>query len=188
MELMSIPKRRSANARDDLLALRPTPLRRAVGGIAIIDATPTGRIAFATEKAESLLVKYFGVAARDQLPEILLRWVKPLRDDRSKKLVPWTGRRGPDQLVVRLTGSTDGALQFLLDEKSDDASCLEALGLTRREAEVLLWMTRGKTNREIAVILECKTGTVSKHTEHIFHKLGVETRTAAAAIATEAGI
>lgn len=52
--------------------------------------------------------------------------------------------------------------------------------LTGRESEVLLWVARGKTNRDIAEILEMSPRTVNKHLEHIFEKLGVETRSAAA--------
>ena len=161
---------------------------RAVSGVAIVDAGRTGRISFATSKAEELLVKYFGSRARHSLPELLIRWAGRGREKGSVPLPAWSVRRGHEQLLVRLTGRKDGGLQFLLEEKSDDASCLKVLGLTRREAEVLLWMTRGKTNPEIALILGCKASTVSKHTERIFRKLGVETRTAAAVIAAEAGI
>ncbi|CBE68380.1 protein of unknown function [Candidatus Methylomirabilis oxygeniifera] len=57
----------------------------------------------------------------------------------------------------------------------------ERLGLTRREVEVLTWVTDGKTNAEIGEILDTSPRTVQKHLEHIFEKLGVGTRTAAAA-------
>ena len=55
--------------------------------------------------------------------------------------------------------------------------------LTPRETEVLSWIAKGKTNRDIAEILGMSPRTVNKHLEHIFEKLGVETRTAAAALA-----
>lgn len=55
--------------------------------------------------------------------------------------------------------------------------------LTAREAEVLYWVALGKTNREIGEILEISPRTVNKHLEHVFEKLGVETRTAAASLA-----
>jgi len=58
---------------------------------------------------------------------------------------------------------------------------LTMLGLSRRESAVLLWVTRGKSNEEIGLILGISLGTVKKHIEHIFQKLGVESRTAAAA-------
>ncbi len=62
---------------------------------------------------------------------------------------------------------------------------LEVLGLTAREAEVLFWVARGKTNPEIATILGIGLTTVKKHLESTFVKLGVENRTSAAAMALE---
>jgi len=62
---------------------------------------------------------------------------------------------------------------------------LAPLALTPREAEVLLWISRGKSNHEIGVILGTKTGTICKHVEHIFTKLNVENRTSAAVVALE---
>ena len=61
----------------------------------------------------------------------------------------------------------------------------EVLGLTTRVAETLLWLTQGKTNREIATILGNSESTVKKHVLEIFNKLGVETRTAAGLCALE---
>jgi DNA-binding CsgD family transcriptional regulator len=60
-----------------------------------------------------------------------------------------------------------------------------ALKLTPREAEVLFWISQGKSNHDIGVILGAKTGTICKHVEHIFAKLDVENRTAAAVVALE---
>jgi DNA-binding NarL/FixJ family response regulator len=62
---------------------------------------------------------------------------------------------------------------------------LEPLGLTPREAEVLFWVARGKTNDEIATVLGIGLTTVKKHLESTFAKLSVENRTAAAAMALE---
>jgi DNA-binding CsgD family transcriptional regulator len=58
---------------------------------------------------------------------------------------------------------------------------LEILGLSRREAEVLAWVAEGKADAVIARILGISPRTVHKHLEHIYAKLGVEGRTAAAA-------
>ena len=55
--------------------------------------------------------------------------------------------------------------------------------MTPREAEVLFWISQGKSNHDIGVILGAKTGTICKHVEHIFAKLNVENRTAAAFVA-----
>lgn len=60
------------------------------------------------------------------------------------------------------------------------------LGLTPRVAEVLLWVAQGKTNGDIATILNISESTVKKHLIDIFEKLGVETRSAATLRAIEA--
>ena len=66
-----------------------------------------------------------------------------------------------------------------------NARPLLALGLSPKQAETLLWVAQGKTNRETAEILGISEGTVKKHLEHIFAKLGVETRGAASLLAIE---
>jgi DNA-binding CsgD family transcriptional regulator len=69
------------------------------------------------------------------------------------------------------------------DQRSVEA--FVSLKLTPREAEVLFWISRGKSNHDIGIILGAKTGTICKHVEHIFGKLNVENRTAAAVVALE---
>jgi DNA-binding NarL/FixJ family response regulator len=68
----------------------------------------------------------------------------------------------------------------------DSAKPLESLGLTSREAEVLLWIAQGKFNGDIATILGCAENTVKVHTARIFEKLGFENRNAATVQALEA--
>ena len=68
----------------------------------------------------------------------------------------------------------------------DSPAPLEALGLTPREAEVLLWMAQGKSNPDIAIIIGCSPATVKKHTIHLFEKLALEGRPAAILRALEA--
>lgn len=62
---------------------------------------------------------------------------------------------------------------------------LQILGLSGRESEVLYWIAQGKSNVEIADILELSVGTVKKHIANIFDKLGVKTRVAAVVLALE---
>lgn len=62
---------------------------------------------------------------------------------------------------------------------------LEALGLTPREAEVLLWVAQGKSNPEIAVILGAAENTIKVHLRHLFEKLGADNRHALAFTALE---
>ena len=70
-------------------------------------------------------------------------------------------------------------------EREPVPSDLTSLGLTPREAEVLFWVARGKTNDEIGTVLGIGLTTVKKHLESTFAKLGVENRTTAAAMALE---
>ncbi len=58
-------------------------------------------------------------------------------------------------------------------------SVRNTMGLTFREVEILMWVSRGKTNKEIGIILSSSPRTINKHLEHIFEKLGVGTRAAA---------
>jgi DNA-binding CsgD family transcriptional regulator len=66
-----------------------------------------------------------------------------------------------------------------------NVKALASLNLTPREAEVLFWISQGKSNHDIGVILGASTGTICKHVEHILSKLNVENRTAAAVVAFE---
>lgn len=70
-----------------------------------------------------------------------------------------------------------------IDDTVHSNALAARFGLTAREAEVLLWVSRGKTNRDIGDILGMAPRTVNKHLEHLFRKLHVETRAAAAALA-----
>ena len=69
---------------------------------------------------------------------------------------------------------------------SASAQRLERIGLTPREAEVLLWVAQGKANTDIGVILGMSEKTVKIHMGNILRKLSVENRTAAARLAIEA--
>jgi DNA-binding CsgD family transcriptional regulator len=79
---------------------------------------------------------------------------------------------GPDELLFRITETHHG---------SDEQLLQQTLNLTLREAEVLLWISRGKANRDIGEILQISPRTVNKHLEQVFIKLGVENRASAAA-------
>ena len=93
-------------------------------------------------------------------------------------------------LHVRQLGRVGrGESMLLLEERaSGQAPPAQVGALTRRETEVLSWLAKGKTNRDIADILGISRHTVGKHLEHLFEKLGVETRSAATAIAARQGL
>ncbi len=113
--------------------------------------------------------------------------IKQLSDPRFNKEKSIFINQGGKQLEIKYVGVTnDGDLLLRLmdlERPSDTQSLSDAFSLTEREAEVLLWVARGKTNREIGTILTMSPRTVNKHLEPIFRKLGVENRTSAAAMA-----
>jgi DNA-binding CsgD family transcriptional regulator len=88
---------------------------------------------------------------------------------------------------LRLIRRKGQCLVLLREQRTSlSADDLAALGLARREAEILAWVAIGKTDAEIAHILAVSPRTVSHTLERIYRKLGVPTRTAAAARALEA--
>jgi len=123
------------------------------------------------------------------VPGSVLDWLK------SESTVAAQGREprtlsvasGDRQLVLALQQRTgDDDLLIVMREVSDAVvvqALVQALKLTLREAEVLYWVAKGKTNRDIGDILGSSPATVKKHLERVYVKLGVETRTAAAGIA-----
>ncbi|MBK8039474.1 MAG: FHA domain-containing protein [Verrucomicrobiaceae bacterium] len=82
------------------------------------------------------------------------------------------------RVIVTLCRRREGRCFLLVREESVQAHAarLQALGLSAREAEVMLWITEGKTNPEIALILAVTVHTVNRHVEHIFKKLDVDNR------------
>lgn len=139
---------------------------------AVIVARRDGHVLFATKPAERLLARHFPGQNRDSLPPAL-------------RLAPCNGI---PLRSVALTPAGMGDFEILALEATRPEPSpreLEALGVTPREAEVLFWMAQGKTNPEIAVILGTSLNTLKTHSQRIFEKLGVETRTAAALRAIE---
>lgn len=91
-------------------------------------------------------------------------------------------------LTARRLGSVGlGEVMWVLSLRAvgvQPPSRLATALLTPRETEVLSWVAKGKTNRDVGEILGLSPRTVNKHLEHVFEKLGVETRAAAAALAS----
>jgi DNA-binding NarL/FixJ family response regulator len=164
-----------------------------VSGRFLLAASLEGKLLWCTPQAASLL----GAAIRDfskdyVLPPDVQRWLGDRAGDTSsvpdtvelksdqgrvRLRLSFVGQIGPDEILLRLMEGEVGTEAELLKRK---------LMLTQREAEVVLWIARGKANRDIAEILSLSPRTVNKHLEQIFSKLGVENRTAAAAIAVRA--
>jgi DNA-binding NarL/FixJ family response regulator len=102
---------------------------------------------------------------------------------------------GADDYLVKPVEVSDvvGAIRSRLQRRDEltprakelTPELLLPLGLTEREAEVLFWLAQGKANSDLCILLNVRLTTVKKHLEKIFQKLGVENRTAAAAVALE---
>ena len=161
-------------------------------GQAAIAITPKdGRIIWQSPLARKWLDEYFyheDALSKSNTPEVILNWIQQL--NKVDKL----NEAGQSLNVIKNSGrltftladdSSDEQWIVLLTEESDLAQ-IQALtttfGLTKRESEVLYWAIKGKTNRDIGDILEASPRTINKHLEHVFAKLGVETRTAAASM------
>jgi DNA-binding response OmpR family regulator/DNA-binding CsgD family transcriptional regulator len=147
-----------------------------------------GKAVWQTALARQLMHTYFAVPP-GQVPEALLDW---LREQSAlaavgREQTPLTITRESKQLIFSLQERTsDDDWLMVMREVSDAAvvdAVLQAFKLTMREAEVLYWVVKGKTNRDIGDILGSSPATVKKHLEHVFEKLGVETRNAAASLA-----
>src|SRR5919201_432286 len=151
---------------------------------AIVLATPEGEIQFANATARRWLQQFFGRPARaGLLPSKICRW---LRADPPKGGGKSTMARHQNAGLVlkKEKSSTDQSMLLVLElinARAQERARLQH-GLTRREDEVLFWVDRGKSNREIAEILGIAPATVSKHLERAYPKLGVENRTAASSL------
>jgi DNA-binding response OmpR family regulator/DNA-binding CsgD family transcriptional regulator len=150
--------------------------------------TPQWLTPMAREILEQLFPEW--VTTSSGLPEPLrlavqhLRGVPPapgtsiLVKGRSSTLeVTFLRRTSANHWLFRLAERREGEEQRVLATR---------LGLTARESEVLLWISRGKQNREVSEILAISPRTVNKHLEQIFEKMGVENRASATAIAVTA--
>jgi len=181
---------------DELLARMRVHLsnaRAARGSRVALDATGrhllatdrSGRLLWCTPKAEQLLASLRPVADSTplRLPEDLVERLNGLRGASTPSSVAlslghqrlefsFLSPTGPDEFLFRLSQTSTAG---------DETALQQAFALTLREAEVLLWLSRGKSNRDIGEILDISPRTVNKHLEQIFVKLGVENRAAATA-------
>src|SRR5919109_723490 len=164
-----------------------------VSGRYLLAVNAAGKIMWATPQAQKLLSDSLAADGDDNvvLPEPIPQWLDEARKGKAAaKVAVMPTRHGNEQLRLQYMGKL-GANEFLLRLAKDSGAeapveFSSELGLTTREGEVLSWLSKGKTNRDIAQILGLSPRTVDKHLEQIYSKLGVENRTAAAAIAVNA--
>ena len=156
----------------------------------LLAAGPDGQILWSTPQAARLIEQANG-KSDTALPAAVTGWLDEIgdnaaasrrssitvafREDGTHRLVvTYIGQVGPDERLLRVAAEQAG---------SDESLLRERLSVTHREAEVLLWVSRGKSNRDIAEILGLSPRTVNKHLEQMFEKLGVENRASATALA-----
>jgi DNA-binding NarL/FixJ family response regulator len=165
-----------------------------VSGRFLLAVSRQGKIVWATPQAQKLLSENLATSPDDEfvLPDPMLQWLEQAQNGKAgsraqamasfpeneQLRLQYMGKLAPNEFLLRLAKDPGG------DTPAEFSS---ELGLTTREGEVLSWLSKGKTNRDIAQILGLSPRTVDKHLEQIYAKLGVENRTAAAAIATSTG-
>ncbi|MBY6241415.1 response regulator [Methylosinus sp. Sm6] len=146
-----------------------------------------GRVLWCTPQAADLLAAQFGSfeslrAAPPESFSALLRSAIERRDHGGS-----VGET--DRMSISFLCEIGGAeLLFRLTERhvvTDEAFLVRKFALTLREAEVLSWIARGKSNSDIAEILCISPRTVHKHLERIFVKLGVDSRSSATSVALQ---
>lgn len=152
----------------------------AESGLSALAIDARGAITWITARAAALLEEFFECEPSQILPPALL--------DLALMHAAATESAGAGKfdfknLSVKIAECAGRTEYLLLLQKAGSDWDLDALrsdlGLTAREAEILMWISRGKTNRDIGMILDSSPRTVNKHLEHIFEKLGVTTRSAA---------
>ena len=164
-----------------------------VSGRYLLAVNDAGKIMWATPQAQKLLAATLAADSDDDfvLPDPMPQWLDQAQKGKAgSKAAAMAAFPGHDQLRLQYMGKL-GPNEFLLRLAKDSGADTpeefsSELGLTTREGEVLQWLSKGKTNRDIAQILGLSPRTVDKHLEQIYSKLGVENRTAAAAIAVNA--
>lgn len=149
--------------------------------VLVVDAS--GRVQFITPRATNLLARYFPGDQTGRLPEPIRKLLRPWRSTQT------SFGQSCGTLLVRLVadpGVSESAMMLLEERRAaGDYEPLRKLGLSERETEVLYWMSEGKSNPEIGIIVGAAAATVKKHAENLYYKLGVDNRAAATRLAME---
>ncbi|MFK5950474.1 MAG: response regulator [Methylococcales bacterium] len=145
----------------------------------------SGRITWLSNTADSILSDCFSTGPvtsyyNELLPPALH---EQLLSKAQKEKIDFISKQSKINYIAKLVSCSLSNEQMLFIEKNNEewnqASLKITFGLTAREAEILMWVSRGKTNKEVGLILDSSPRTINKHLEHVFEKLGVPTRTAA---------
>ncbi|KQT78760.1 DNA-binding response regulator [Methylobacterium sp. Leaf466] len=154
-------------------------------GRTLFAVDPAGAVLWSTPQAARLLAEIAPEAGPLGLSAAARAWLTGCLSGGKAGSFALHDRAGATH-SLSFIGST-GAEILLRLTRDGTAAGLERLSrrlpITSREAEVLLWLSRGKASRDIGEILGLSPRTVTKHLEGIYAKLGVENRTAASLIA-----
>ncbi len=148
----------------------------------------SGAVLWATPEAQGLLDQYQKNMGADsgELASRFSRWLSTGRQGHNLCLPMSDGSTGLIVCYFKQSEEDVYLLKIQSDNVEIEPAILEdSLSITRREAEVLLWLAHGKTNREIAEILDMSPRTVNKHLEQMYPKIGASNRTAAASVAIQ---
>ncbi len=147
--------------------------------------SPAGKLTWATPQTHALFAR--AKLSEVQINELVMPQIEAWLQHKPQinQKLQLRGLEHPLTVVLVEHGAGEDTLLKLQEAEgvSGDSIIREKLGLTQRESEVLYWISNGKTNREIGLILDMSPRTVNKHLEQIFPKLGVRNRTAAARLA-----
>ncbi len=170
-------------------------LHDSLNAAASIVLSDNGNVQLMTPQAEKLLGQYFVCHCGQSLPEHLQQWVKYQKSLHNcngsdpKPHLPLKVEQDGKQLVIRFVVDPMANQHVLILHEQKHPSLtiesLETIGLSKREAEVLFWVAKGKENSEIAKILYVSITTIRKHLEHTYQKLEVATRAGAVVTALQ---
>lgn len=177
-----------------------------VSGRTMLAADARGNVRWATPQAQKILANLAGNGAEpDEQTANTAAMAKSLSIELPSDVRAWLSRGAAGMSAAAnesiVVAAHELKIRFrLLSRVSDDEILLviqqaapveveraavqklqNRFSLTSREAEVLYWLSCGKSNRDIAEILGISFRTADKHLEHVYSKLGVESRSGAAA-------
>jgi DNA-binding CsgD family transcriptional regulator len=154
--------------------------RFAPGIPAVIVLDPALQVAQSNGCAHTMLRRHFNTTSKKRLPSCLRKWLGSQMDHQPAPADPrpYVVETGVRRLTISafLDNSRQPLLVLHEEEVAFAIERIQALGLSPRESSVMHWVAQGKTNAEIAVILNVSVGTVNKHVESSLRKLHVENR------------
>lgn len=154
----------------------------------------SGKILYCSRRAQESIERFYGSITNEELPAEIRNWASRALASggagtySSGSLLPFKKHREDVHLTIRISPNHGANEHTLTTDEQSIAVPLDVFkkyGHSQREAEVLSWIAQGKTNPEIAIILNISTKTVAHHVERILSKIGVEGRGGAGAWAQE---